>query len=919
MGVFDCRWNQPVDLERVRDWRLVLQDDIPSRKSMQRRDSFTPMFHDLEQADALLRLRTLKSGLAYWRSHASRHRLSRFALDAYQRRRGRAASRALNRWWLFCERQKQKVYVGNAKSLLVHKVRYFKRWHRHAMSLKSRRTQCELLSDVRRSHLRSASRILRAWRAQVQRSVGYRHNLRRALQAEVSCAADAFFIWFSGICQQQELRRQNEVAVCIHVRHSRKKWAMNRLRRRQDVGKRLSHHDRVATKIVLQNWQEVTRRWRPLRLRLAWLTNAVLRRMMLRAWRKVSGVEQQLRLLLNYCDHRCTRSLLFRVFHHWRALRDTKLGCMASLIYKEELNATSLVSRAWRAWMLVLQRHASLAAAALKVMGQARRRLLYRWYGGLHQHKKLVKLLHQHMTRCISLALLGWSLLTAHKLLLRKRSEEQLSRRQLRRAAGSLLHWAAWARRTRGNQLALEWMTKGTFRSVSRRVFNAWTDATFEAGVHRRAAKSFLRRLLFRSWRSWCLACTKQQALRIAAAEVQRKRTGRVLLPWRRLTSSVRHCWGQSRAAHRAALSMALQDHEQLTSRMTTHYRHHLLIELLHAWYDETSSSKSSSSLNTRKRALGDAVRLSLRRRYWSTWRRVHAWRAIDAGMLRRAGIAQRGPWHMWTAWRRFAEARRRCIEHGAKVRVQQQRWRFQRHLSRWRLAAWSSWCFERRQSRQIRGCLLGWKEVMKESKQLEGMLAHRAVLEQGRLLHASLQQWHREVQDQVIARAIRQKRRFLWASSLLLVWREECQRLRLLRAESEELARSFRQRQDESRDSGLRLLGSYLAAWRKCTHMMRQHKKAAKSLEKTSTRTTVLLQQNAFLCWVSWMRRRLEHYSEQQAVLAQREARLLKCCLRSWSQTAKVRKSRAKDLRSERAIVAWRLLLLDLREYGAA
>lgn len=29
--------------------------------------------------------------------------------------------------------------------------------------------------------------------------------------------------------------------------------------------------------------------------------------------------------------------------------------------------------------------------------------------------------------------------------------------------------------RTRGNQLALEWMTKGTFRSVSRRVFNAWT------------------------------------------------------------------------------------------------------------------------------------------------------------------------------------------------------------------------------------------------------------------------------------------------------------------------------------------------------------------------------------------------------------------------------------------------------------
>ena len=49
--------------------------------------------------------------------------------------------------------------------------------------------------------------------------------------------------------------------------------------------------------------QEVTRHWRPLRLRLAWLSDAVLRRMMLRAW---------------------------------RALRDAKLGCMASLIYKEE-------------------------------------------------------------------------------------------------------------------------------------------------------------------------------------------------------------------------------------------------------------------------------------------------------------------------------------------------------------------------------------------------------------------------------------------------------------------------------------------------------------------------------------------------------------------------------------------------------
>ena len=71
-----------------------------------------------------------------------------------------------------------------------------------------------------------------------------------------------------------------QVAVCIHVRHSRKKWAMNRLRRRQeqgqqkgrveiqgvermklpalhflqDMGKRLSHHDRVAKKSVLQNW-----------------------------------------------------------------------------------------------------------------------------------------------------------------------------------------------------------------------------------------------------------------------------------------------------------------------------------------------------------------------------------------------------------------------------------------------------------------------------------------------------------------------------------------------------------------------------------------------------------------------------------------------------------------------------------------
>ena len=37
-------------------------------------------------------------------------------------------------------------------------------------------------------------------------------------------------------------------------------------------------------------------------------------------------------------------------------------------------------------------------------------------------------------------------------------------------------------------------------------------------------------------------------------------RTVRVLLPWQRLTVGVRHCWTQSRAAQRAALSMALQE-----------------------------------------------------------------------------------------------------------------------------------------------------------------------------------------------------------------------------------------------------------------------------------------------------------------------------------------------------------------------
>ena len=31
-------------------------------------------------------------------------------------------------------------------------------------------------------------------------------------------------------------------------------------------------------------------------------------------------------------------------------------------------------------------------------------------------------------------------------------------------------------------------------------------------------------------------------------------------------------------------------------------------------------------------------------------------------------GMARRGPWHMWTAWRRFVAARRRCMEHGAEV-----------------------------------------------------------------------------------------------------------------------------------------------------------------------------------------------------------------------------------------------------------
>lgn len=919
MGILNTPWNQPDEFQGASDWRLVLPRADPTfRKPDLSKfvgNGRMLLEQELQQADVLLRLRSLAWGLARWRHYASKNRISRFAIETFERRKVRAASRALNRWWLFCDRQKQKAYVRKAKCILGQKVRYFKRWHRHVTALKSRRAECEMLAGDAR-FFGSSKAILWAWHAQAQRSFGYRRNLQRAMQSEVSCAADVFFHWRSTTEKQQELRHHREVSACIHMRRLRKKWVFDRLRTWQEIGRRLSHHDWIAQKHVLERWRRVTRLRRPFRLRLIWLGDALVRRMMLRAWWQLSGLEQRRRLLLHFCKERCASSVLRRAVQCWRAFKDAKLGCQASLTYKEELNALSLLSQMWRMWIFLVRRHGALAAAATTVVRQARRRLLHRCHSGVQHQKRLVQLLYQHMTRCISLALLGWSLFAAYKLLLRKRAEDAHRRRRVREAADSLLQWAAWARRSRGNKLAWKWMASKGFGSVLRRVFSTWRRATDSAAACRTAGKTSLRRLLHRAWMSWQLGCQKQQALRLRAAKVWQKRTVRVLLPWQRLTVGVRHCWTQSRAAQRAALSMALQDSPS-TSRMMTFYRDHLLGAMLRGWCDETrrSASRTKGSLTVRKKALASAVRKSLRQRFWSRWRKASAWRAIDANFLQRAGKARRGPWQIWTAWRSFTQVRRGYAKHAEEVRQRCLRWQLQRHLTRWRLAGWSCWWRQRSQSCEIRGLLARWRHAVISSKKLQGMLAHRAVMEQGRLLQGILTQWHRDVRDQVMARAIRQKRRQLWASFLMAGWREECQRLRLLRV----TLRCFQQHwQERSRDRGLSAATPCLAAWRRWTQKMSRNKMATKLLAKVSRSSTAILHQFAFAAWASLVQRRLAQHGDLRAVLAQQAARLLKRCIRSWGVVINFGRSSAKSLRSERAIVAWRLLLLNFKEYAA-
>ncbi|CAK9018706.1 unnamed protein product [Durusdinium trenchii] len=777
---------------------------------------------ELLQADMALRVRALSRGLAKWRGYASRSHLVRRSVASFHRRRARAISRALNCWWLFCEARRQKEWLRIAKCKLAQKVRCFKRWHRYVASTRWRRPE-RRAEDVRCWHLSGAQQVLQAWRSYAQRSARDRHALRRSLEAQVAEASACLQGWHEVALGERDLRRQKEVAACLRLRQLRRRQAVHWLCARQDLGRRLGSHERKSQVRVFQIWRAQTRRARPFRRRLAWLVEALVRRQMLRAWCHVAGLGRRRRLVRCFCGDRLAERALRRAFEGWRRTRDFWLGCYASISYEEELSSAQLVARVLRAWWhAAVGRPAACAEAARGVVLEAQRHWIRRWHHCVVQRDQLAEILCKHMTRCAALALLGWSLYAADQLLLRKRAEELQRRRLVRAARGGLRRWAQ-----RGARPGLAALLELRVAMVPRvglvsRVFDAWTGAMHHAAANQAAHLAvhvaLLGQLTRRAWTAWCLGRRKLEALRRSAAEVRRRRAQRLLPPWRRLAAAVRHGWARSRASHRAAVSLALQDGDA-ASRMVTFYRQHLLAAMLSCWQQDAvrgSEKKrhAGPQMATWKRAVAEFAVFGRRRRFFQLWREARRCRALDAGVWQRAGRSRRGaPWRLWMAWRCFARGRRRTAEQGRQVQsLRGGTWLLQRHLARWRMAAAGRWQCQRRRERRTRLLLHAWRRWVTSARQLEGMLSHRVVLQEGRLLQRTLQRWQWEVRSRVVARGIQAKRRHLWKISLLSAWREECQRLQLLRVV---WTCWLRHRQQERHGRALRVLGPFMAAWR--------------------------------------------------------------------------------------------------------
>ncbi|CAK9098846.1 unnamed protein product [Durusdinium trenchii] len=205
------------------------------------------------------------------------------------------------------------------------------------------------------------------------------------------------------------------------------------------------------------------------------------------------------------------------------------------------------------------------------------------------------------------------------------------------------------------------------------------------------------------------------------------------------------------------------------------------------------------------------------------------------------------------------------------------------------------------------------------------------------RLLQRTLQRWQWEVRSRVVARGIQAKRRHLWKISLLSAWREECQRLQLLRVV---WTCWLRHRQQERHGRALRVLGPFMAAWRGHGHAREGlRRRAAEHLLQALAKTREQLRDLAFVLWAQRTARAAEQRGQLWHLEAQRSAGVLKHCLRCWLHVLRAHQGerrRAKDAllacargwrtltehglhsrRSERAVVAWRFLLLDLLEYA--
>ncbi|CAK9018046.1 unnamed protein product [Durusdinium trenchii] len=377
---------------------------------------------------------------------------------------------------------------------------------------------------------------------------------------------------------------------------------------------------------------------------------------------------------------------------------------------------------------------------------------------------------------------------------------------------------------------------------------------------------------------------------------------------------------------------------------MVTFYRQHLLAAMLSCWQQDAvrgSEKKrhAGPQMATWKRAVAEFAVFGRRRRFFQLWREARRCRALDAGVWQRAGRSRRGaPWRLWMAWRCFARGRRRTAEQGRQVQsLRGGTWLLQRHLARWRMAAAGRWQCQRRRERRTRLLLHAWRRWVTSARQLEGMLSHRVVLQEGRLLQRTLQRWQWEVRSRVVARGIQAKRRHLWKISLLSAWREECQRLQLLRVV---WTCWLRHRQQERHGRALRVLGPFMAAWRGHGHAREGlRRRAAEHLLQALAKTREQLRDLAFVLWAQRTARAAEQRGQLWHLEAQRSAGVLKHCLRCWLHVLRAHQGerrRAKDAllacargwrtltehglhsrRSERAVVAWRFLLLDLLEYA--